>query len=336
LAVLVAGVGYIGAALAASLLRAGERVVALDNGFSTDFAAVAALAREGDFHLVRGSVTETRDVSRALRRGPFEVVYYLAAQASAAVAHEQPRYTERTNLTGPRVVLDAVVRHQVPRVVYASSIRVYGTVLPALIDETTSYGPQPDLTHLSQVYGEKLLETYARPHGFVGVAVRLAVVYGVGPVTKTDYPVMTVPNKFCLQAIRGEALQVYPGAATPTAFIHLDDACSALRAAASAPWPAGFHAANASGEVCTVPEVAGLVTQVARARGLSAVVCSAAQPAPTPDQPPIPAAHASQADEPTAQPRVQSRLHGLGWRPTRTLADSVGDILDYFRTQEAA
>jgi UDP-glucose 4-epimerase len=336
LAVLVAGVGYIGAALAASLLRAGERVVALDNGFSTDLAAVAALAREGDFHLVRGSVTMTRDVGRAFGSGPFEVVYYLAAQASAAVAREQPRYTERTNLTGPRVVLDAVVRHQVPRVVYASSIRVYGTVLPALVDETTPYGPQPDLTHLSQVYGEKLLETYARPHGFVGVAVRLAVVYGTGPVTKSDYPVMTVPNKFCLQAIRGESLQVYPGAATPTAFIHLHDACTALQAAASAPWPAGLQAANASGEVCTVPDVAGLVAQTARARGLGAVVRSTAEPAPAPGQPPVAAAHAPQPSEPAAQPRIQSRLHTLGWRPTRTLADSVGDILDYFRTQEAA
>jgi len=85
-----------------------------------------------------------------------------------------------------------------------------------------------------------------------------------------------------------------------------------------------------------VPDVAGLVAQTARARGLGAVVRSTAEPAPAPGQPPVAAAHAPQPSEPAAQPRIQSRLHTLGWRPTRTLADSVGDILDYFRTQEAA
>src|SRR5437764_449327 len=81
-AVLVTGVGYIGAALAARLLRAGERVVALDNGFATDLAAVAQLADLGDFELVRGSVTIARDVARAFARGPFDVAYHLAARAS--------------------------------------------------------------------------------------------------------------------------------------------------------------------------------------------------------------------------------------------------------------
>src|SRR5205085_2615386 len=103
-----------------------------------------------------------RDVARVFARGPFDVVYHLAAQASAPAAARRPRYTEATNLTGPRVVLDAAVKHAVPRLVYGSSLRVYGPVLPATVDESTPCGPQADLAHLSHVYGEKLLELYTR------------------------------------------------------------------------------------------------------------------------------------------------------------------------------
>jgi nucleoside-diphosphate-sugar epimerase len=363
-AILVAGLGYIGAALAEDLLRAGERVVGIDNGFATDRAALARLAEQSGFRLVEGSVTAARTVARAFVREPIEVVYQLAAQASGHPAAAPPRYTELTNLSGPRVVLDAATRHGVPRVVYASSLRVYGGVLPPCVDEATPYGQQGDLAHLSHVYGEKLLELYARRAGLTAVAVRLAVVYGRGPVTKTDYRFMTVPNKFCLQVARGEPLEVYPGAATATGFIHLADACAALRAAAAAPWPPGFHAANAVGEICTVPALAAAVVNVARARGLAATVRGAGDdplPAPTrlADSPsaatptvdsrpartrvvdPRPAATPDVDSPPTADPAagavngagvtIRSRLAAGGWRPAYTFAESLGPLLDYFR-----
>jgi UDP-glucose 4-epimerase len=355
-AVLVTGVGYMGAALAARLLRAGERVVALDNGFATDLSAVAGLAELGDFELVQGSVTSPRAVARAFALGPFDVVFHLAAQASGHAAPRCPRYTESTNLTGPRVVFDAAGHHAVPRVVYSSSFRVYGGRLPPLVDEATPYGPQADLAHLSHIYGEKLLELYARRHALTGVAVRAAVVYGIGPVTKTDYRYTTVPNKYCLQAVRGEPLAVYPGAATPTAFVHLDDACAALIAAAAAPWPPDFHVATAASEVCTVPEVAALVADAGRARGLTVGIKHHSSPTPArPSSGACPHAEApavSMAPTITVDPGfaldcppqdwgadrpvIRSRLAVLGWQPTRTLADSVGEMLDYFRAREPA
>lgn len=351
MAVLVAGVGYIGAALAARLLRDGERVVALDNGFSTDLAAVGKLAGLGDFHLVQGSVTSARSVRRAFARGPFEVVYHLAAQASAYYPPGLARYTELTNLGGPRRVFTAAIACAVPRIVYASSLRVYGPVLPAALDETAPYGVQRDLAHLSHVYGEKLLEMHTGDTATVGVAVRLAVVYGIGPVMKRDYRYLTAPNKFCLQAVRGEPLVVYAGAVTPTAFIHLDDACAAVQMAAAAPWSAGFHPANAAGEVCTVPEVAAAVLAEASRRGLRAEVraqdstgaldalCQARLQQPERDvatDRPTPTMRSEPPATPVPTVQIASRLHALGWRPARTLGDSVGTILDYFQAREAA
>src|SRR5262249_10834916 len=97
-AVLVAGVGYIGAALVASLVASGERVVGLDNGFATDASALAELTRSGEFCLIDGSVTSARSVARAFAQGPIRTVYHTAAQASGYVAEAHARYTEATNL----------------------------------------------------------------------------------------------------------------------------------------------------------------------------------------------------------------------------------------------
>jgi nucleoside-diphosphate-sugar epimerase len=314
-AVLVVGVGYIGAALTASILRDGQRVVGLDNGFATDLGALRHLSQLGDFRLVTGSVTSARCVARAFARERVDTVYLLAAQASAHPLAAPPHYTERTNLGGPRVVLDAAVRRGVERVVYGSSLRVYGQRLPERVDETLPYGPQGDLAHLSHVYGEKLVELYARRAGIRAAAVRLAVVYGVGPVMKTDYRFMTVPNKFCLQAVRREPLEVHAGAPA-TAFIHLDDASAALRAAALGPM--GFQAVNAAGEVTTLTGLAAEVARAAAARGLRVHVQGSRGEAP---EPPV---------------VIESRLAATGWRPTRSLGTSLGALLDHFRAREAA
>src|SRR2546430_5953610 len=99
-------------ALAEELLRRGETVVALENGFSSDAAALARLAAAG-VTIIAGDVTEPADVERAFVRaaGPIETVYHFAAQASAHPDAASPEYTERSNLQGPRVVLDTMVRH---------------------------------------------------------------------------------------------------------------------------------------------------------------------------------------------------------------------------------
>src|SRR5687767_4215528 len=93
---LITGIGYIGAALAEALLADGQSVVGLENGFSTVPEVVNRLARHPRFTLVRGSINSARSIERAFAAaqgssdraddaagGQVEVVYHLAAQASA-------------------------------------------------------------------------------------------------------------------------------------------------------------------------------------------------------------------------------------------------------------
>ena len=132
---LIAGIGYIGARFAEHLLARGEMVVGVDNLFASDPLAIEQLSRNPSFRFVRGSVLSPATLARAFAFGPFDTVYDLAAQSSAQPEAATPRYTETTNLLGPRLLLDRAADGGAPTYVFASGMRVYGPVPPWQADE---------------------------------------------------------------------------------------------------------------------------------------------------------------------------------------------------------
>jgi nucleoside-diphosphate-sugar epimerase len=310
---LIAGVGYIGAPLALEYLARGESVVGLDNFFCTSPAAIADLRRRAGFRFIRGSISSDTTLDRVFACGPFQTIHLLAAQSSASPRAASADYNERTNLVGPRKLLDRASASGSPRIVFGSSFHVYGRPLTGCIDESHSVGSFSDMSHLSKIYVEKLLEMYANAGPVSGVSVRLGIVYGLGPVMKTDPLFLTVPNLFARQVARSETLRVNPQATAPIGFIHLDDAVSALLAAETL--DGTYTNANAAFEALTVAEVALAVRQVARRRGLTVDI----QPAPEP---------VSEDNRFT----IASSLNRVGWRPKHLLSKRIGEVIDYQRS----
>ena len=303
---MLTGAGYIGATLLRRLAQAGGAVapvVVLENFYSTPRESVEAAVPAGT-QLLEGDVAEPADVARAFDAlGPADqdtVVYHLAAQPSAAMASRDPAITERTNLVGARVLLEAA-RERGAHVVFGGSFRVYGDELTGqCVDEDTGYGRVGDLSHLSKVYVEQL----ARMIGGRFTSVRLGVTYGLSPIMKTTPAFMTVPNLFCQRAIEGEVLQVLED--RPMAFIHVQDAAHALLIAAAtgeAPW----QVFNAAPEVATIGQVARTVQRLLQERGAWARVQGAGSS--------------------DAEFQVRSRLP---LEPRYTLHSGLGDVLDYF------
>jgi nucleoside-diphosphate-sugar epimerase len=310
-AVLITGLGYIGARLALDLLARGERVVAVENYFCTPRSALAALRRQPGLRLVPGSINRAATLRRAFELEPIETVVHLAAQPSAHPAAASPTYTELTNLVGARLVLEAAQRGAVRRVVLGSSFKVYGDRLPPLVTEAQPYGRVGDLAHLSKIYVEKLAEMRTADGGPPAVAVRLGITYGLGPVMKQEPRFMTVPNLFARLAAERQPLTIHPGATQPAGFIHLAGASAALQAALATDWRQPYQVLNAVAECVTVGQVAGWVAQEARARGLNPVVNGPTAPGP-------------------ARVTVESSLPLATGLAERRLSDSLGEVLDYF------
>src|SRR3954464_10810531 len=132
----------------------------------------------GQVELVAADLAAPGEAQRLVDRRP-ELIFHLAAVVSGeAEADFEKGY--RVNLDGTRALLDAVRAAHVadgyrPRLVFASSIAVYGAPLPNPIPEDfhhtplTSYGTQKAIDEL-------LLADYTR-RGFVdGVGVRLPTI----------------------------------------------------------------------------------------------------------------------------------------------------------------
>ncbi len=322
--VLVLGAGYLGAALIAAHLQSGDRVVAMDNGFATDWDAIGRLMDGGSATLVRGDIRDAASVASVVARAwPVQVVYLLAAQASASPDAATPEYTEETNLRGPRHVLEAVrdaaraAGSPPPPVVYGSSFHLYGPGLHGDVDETCPIGAQADLSHLSKVYAERLGELHATRDGMTVVPVRLGIVYGVGPVTKRDFRFVTVPHAFALRRLGGLPVSITPSGVRPLAFCHLDDAVEALRLAPVGVAPGTFAPANAATEVLTVQEVLDRVDASAREVGI-----------------PLPDAGVREPGMSGDRFRVRSRLALVGWHPRQDVAGSMPGILRHYAGQQ--
>lgn len=102
-------------------------------------------------------------------------VFHLAAVVSAG-AEEDFALGYRVNLDGTRNVLEACrALPSPPRVVFASSIAVYGGDLPAVIEDDTPTLPQTSYG-IQKLIGEHLVHDYTRKGFIDGRAVRLPTI----------------------------------------------------------------------------------------------------------------------------------------------------------------
>ena len=174
------GGGFIGRKLAAALLRR-ESLPGPDGSPRRierltlfDVVPVEGMAADPRIETVAGDIGDAAQV-RTLVGPRTGGVFHLAAVVSAN-AEEDFEQGMRVNLDGTRHLLDACrVLGTAPRVVFTSSLAVFGGRMPAVIDDDTidlpqtSYGAQ-------KAMGELLVADYARK-GFVqGRSLRLPTV----------------------------------------------------------------------------------------------------------------------------------------------------------------
>jgi D-erythronate 2-dehydrogenase len=173
--VITGGCGFLGRRLALTLLERGSSLGSIDELVLFDNAP-SALPLPDDKRLrqVTGDIAD-RETVRQLVLPDVAVVFHLAAVVSGQ-AEADTDLGYRVNLDGTRTVLDACRDlGTCPRLVFASSLAVYGGTLPPVVgDETpltprSSYGTQ-------KAIGELLVNDYSRK-GFVdGRALRLPTV----------------------------------------------------------------------------------------------------------------------------------------------------------------
>ncbi len=114
------GAGFIGSHMAERLLADGNEVIILDNESTGMRSNVPAAA-----HFIAGDVRNPEDVARAFEGG-LDAVFQIAGQTSTIFSFANPHNDLSINVGGTLNVLQACLEHQVPRLLYASSMICYG------------------------------------------------------------------------------------------------------------------------------------------------------------------------------------------------------------------
>lgn len=175
------GASLIGSHLARQLLDAGAaQVVLFDNLSLGSEAVLQSFAGEERVRVVRGDILSLPSLLDALEG--IDGVFALAAYLTLPIA-SQPRTGIEVNVVGMLNLLDAAWIRHVAKIVFASSIAVYGSEVEGLVDETVPFGshdisPAFATYASSKLLGESLGRLYALRGGPEFCAVRYSTVYG--------------------------------------------------------------------------------------------------------------------------------------------------------------
>ncbi|MCY1136718.1 NAD-dependent epimerase/dehydratase family protein [Actinoplanes sp. Pm04-4] len=286
------GAGFIGTHVTAALLGAGHEVRVLDSAHPA--AHSGPLPR--DVHgapLVHGDVRDISTVAGVLQG--IDVVVHQAAMVGLGVdLDDLPAYVGCNDL-GTAVLLAAMARQGVRRLVLASSMVVYGEgaytcpadgpvrpagrevadlvagrfepacpscgreLTPGLVDEDAPLDPR-SVYAATKVAQEHLSAAWARQTGGSVAALRYHNVYGPGMPRDTPYSGVAAIFRSALEA--GRAPRVFEDGGQRRDFVHVSDVAQANLAALAVDRP-GLRAYNvASGRPATVGAMA---TELARA-----------------------------------------------------------------------
>ncbi len=193
------GSGFIGAHVIRRLAESGHTVYALDT--------VAPSSPDPRARFRRLDVLDSSAVVGA--SADLEVIFHLAGMSNVDVAHRDPLRTVRLNVDGTANILDAARVHGLRRVVFASTVWVYG----AAFDVSGGTRPLTEAAPMAsakaghiytstKIAAEMLIHSYAETYEVPFTILRYGVPYGPG---MRDELVLA---RFVRKAIAGEPLTV--------------------------------------------------------------------------------------------------------------------------------
>jgi nucleoside-diphosphate-sugar epimerase len=170
------GTGFIGGYLAETFVKQGHEVRVLARQTSD-----TSLLKKLDIEIIHGDIRNAAATNKAVR--DCQCVYHLAGKTTKDRLSKKQYYAH--NVEGTKNVAQAALNAGVSRLVYASTIGVYGTVRNSSIDENTV--PNPDSYYReTKLGGEKELLRLHRESGLPVVVARLGSVYGPGSCNWLD------------------------------------------------------------------------------------------------------------------------------------------------------
>jgi UDP-glucuronate 4-epimerase len=268
--------GFIGSHLTERLIARGHDVTGLDNfdafyarpakeknlaAVRASAAGASAVRARREVPFFEGDVLDTALVDRVLERERFDAIVHLAALAGVSPSLASPARYMRVNVEGTMALVEAMARHGIKHMVFASSSSVYGGNTKVPFEEDDRIDDPVSPYAASKRAGELALKSAVHTAGIAVAALRFFTVYG--PRQRPDMAI----HKFTRAIDRGEPVLLRGSGATSRDYTYVDDIIDGTAAAVErvAANPEGFRAYNLGG--CHGTRLDDLVARIGAAIG---------------------------------------------------------------------
>jgi UDP-glucose 4-epimerase len=214
------GAGFIGSYIAKMLLDKGD-VVVFDN---LSVGTKENVPNGCEF--IVGDIRDRVKLSEAMK--DVDVVFHNAAFVSIRGSFERLREELDTNSLGTLNVLEAASDQGVKKIIFASSMAVYGEPNRLPVEESHPLNPVSPYG-FSKAKGELYCKIFNEKHGLESVILRYFNTYGIG---QTPSPYVGVITTFINQALRKEPLTILGDGNQARDFVWVEDVARANVSAA--------------------------------------------------------------------------------------------------------
>lgn len=168
--IVTGGSGFLGSHVAEELLRRGHEV-----GIFDARPPRPELDRRAGCRYIPGDLANLESVAEGF--GGADAVCHLAGVGDVYLAAREPYTAALLNAAGTAHVAEAALRHEIRKVVYASTWEVYGEPHYQPIDEKHPCNPDHPY-NITKYAGEQLLMSYDHLKGVPALALRLGTAFG--------------------------------------------------------------------------------------------------------------------------------------------------------------
>jgi len=214
--------GFIGYHLVKAAAGNGDSVTGVDNlndyyDVNLKRARLAQLEKFGNFEFLQLDIADREAVSDLFRKGRFEVVVNLAAQAGDRYSLKNPYAYIDSNIVGFTNVLEGCRHYRVKHLVFASSSSIYGlnSKIPFAVSHNADH--PVSLYAASKKANELMAHTYAHLYGLPCTGLRFFTVYGSWGRPDMAY------FSFTESIIKGVPIDVYNFGNMQRDFTYIDD-----------------------------------------------------------------------------------------------------------------
>lgn len=216
------GAGFIGSSLVSELLKKGNKVVVIDN--FCDFynpeikeKNISEFNDNESFKLYRGDIRDKELLNKIFEENSFDAVIHLAAMAGVRPSIENPILYQDVNCMGTQNILEVMKKHNLKKLVMASSSSVYGNTkeVPFREDMIVDFAISPYAA--TKKANEVMTHVYHKLEDYNVIMLRFFTVYG--PKQRPDLAI----NKFTRLMLEGKEIPMFGDGSNSRDYTYISD-----------------------------------------------------------------------------------------------------------------